>query len=36
MDLLELRYPDDSLAEEPAAVRDAFRELLAVQCPASR
>jgi alkylation response protein AidB-like acyl-CoA dehydrogenase len=36
MDLFELRYSDYSLADEQAAVRDAFREFLAVQCPASR
>jgi len=36
MDLFELRYSDYSLADEQAAVRDAFREFLAVQCPAGR
>ena len=36
MDLFELRYSDYSLADEQAAVRDAFREFLAGQCPASR
>jgi len=32
MDLFELRYPDDKLADE----RAAFRAFLAVQCPPSR
>jgi len=36
MDLFELRYSDYSLADEQAAVRDAFREFLAVQCPPGR
>jgi alkylation response protein AidB-like acyl-CoA dehydrogenase len=36
MDLFELRYSDYSLADEQVAVRDAFREFLAEQCPASR
>ena len=36
MDLFELRYSDYSLADEQAAVRDAFREFLAMQCPATR
>jgi alkylation response protein AidB-like acyl-CoA dehydrogenase len=36
MDLFELRYSDYSLTDEQAAVRDAFREFLAEQCPASR
>jgi alkylation response protein AidB-like acyl-CoA dehydrogenase len=36
MDLFELRYSDYSLAAEQVAVRDAFRDFLAGQCPTSR
>lgn len=36
MNLFELRYSDYSLAADQVAVRDAFREFLADQCPTSR
>jgi alkylation response protein AidB-like acyl-CoA dehydrogenase len=36
LDMFELRYSDFSLADDELAVRDAFREFFAAQCPTSR
>ena len=36
MDGFELRYTDYSLADEQEAVRDAFREFFASECPTAR